>query len=79
MWHYQFGGTKAALAIVLLVLAQVRDNALEQEVVPKNKEGDQVMRAEDPKETKDQKLPKEDTPLEEKNVKLALRNLWFAT
>jgi hypothetical protein len=33
------------------------------------------MRAEDPKETKDQKLPKEDTPLEEKNVKLALRNL----
>lgn len=66
MWHYQFGGAKAALAIVPLVVAQVGDNALEQEVVPTNKEGDQVMRVEDPKETKDEKLPKEDTPLEGK-------------
>jgi hypothetical protein len=63
-------GAKVSLAIVPLAVAEARDSALEQKVVPKNKEGDEVMGAKETKETKEEKLPKEDTPWGE--VKLAL-------
>lgn len=55
-------GAKVSLAIVPLAVAEARDSALEQKVVPKNKKDDEVMGAKETKETKKEKLPKEDTP-----------------